>query len=122
VKRRQPFGLRVLLVEDQFLIAEDIETLLKEIGCVVVGPLGRLATALPVARTEDLDAAILDVNLDDGLVYPVAAELTRRQIPYLFITGYIRQDLAAPFHGRPILAKPFSAQDIEAAIWALCGT
>ena len=113
-------GRRVLLVEDQFLVADDIGTLLEGLGITIVGPHARLATALPAARTEALDAAVLDVNLDDGIVDPVAAELARRDIPFLFVTGYVRQDLAQKFRDRPVLAKPFSTQDIEAALWALC--
>jgi len=118
---RGPSGLRVLVVEDQFLVAEDLGTLLQGLGCTVVGPHARLATALPAASTEALDAAVLDVNLDDGVVDPVAAELARRDIPFLFVTGYVRQDLAQKFRDRPVLAKPFTAHDIEAAIWAICG-
>ena len=121
MRTRRPPGLRVLVVEDQFLVAEDISTLLEGLGCTVVGPHGRLATALPAAATETLDAAILDVNLDDGIVDPVAVELARRDIPFLFVTGYVRQDLSTQFRDRPVLAKPFSTQDVEAAIWALCG-
>jgi CheY-like chemotaxis protein len=120
-RRRGPSGLRVLVVEDQFLVAEDIGSLLEGLGCIVVGPHGRLATALPAARTEALDAGVLDVNLDDGIVDPVAAELARRGIPFLFVTGYVRQDLSQQFRDRPVLAKPFGAQDMEAAIWAICG-
>jgi len=117
---RSPSGLRVLVVEDQFLVAEDIGTLLRGLGCTVVGPFARLSTALPAARTETLDAAVLDVNLDDGVDDPVAAELVRRDIPFLFVTGYVRQDLSQKFRDRPVLAKPFTAHDIEAAIWSIC--
>jgi len=117
---RQPRGMRVLVVEDQFLVAKDIEALLHQLGCVVVGPVGRLSLAMPIAKKELLDAAILDVNLDDGTVHPVATELAQRRIPFVLATGYVRPDLPDTYRGRPILEKPFTGQDIEAAVWAMC--
>ena len=117
---RRPNGLRVLLVEDQLLVARDIEAMLLELGCIVVGPVGRLSQALPLATTEPLDAAILDVNLDDGTAAPLAAELARRRIPFVLVTGYIRPDLSPIFADRVIVEKPFTGKDIETAVWAMC--
>jgi CheY-like chemotaxis protein len=121
MKRRNPRGLRVLIVEDEMLVAMDIAGLLQDIGCRIVGPAGTLAAALPLARDEELDAAILDVNLENKGVEPVAAELARRGIPFVFATGYVRDDLPPRFRDRPVLEKPFTREDIEAAIWAMCG-
>ena len=121
MKRRHPRGLRVLVVEDRMLVAMDIVALVQALGCVVLGPVGRVSQALPLARDEAFDAAILDVDLEDGTVDPVANELTRRRIPFVLATGYVRPDLPAAYRGRPILEKPFTGQDIEAAIWAMCG-
>jgi CheY-like chemotaxis protein len=121
MRRRDPRGLRVLVVEDEMLVAMDIAALLQDIGCRVVGPAGTLAVALPLACDEELDAAILDVNLENKGVEPVAAELARRNIPFVFATGYVRDDLPVRFRDRPVLEKPFTREDIEAAIWAMCG-
>jgi CheY-like chemotaxis protein len=112
--------MRVLVVEDKLLVALDIAALLEDIGCVVVGPVGTQSAALSMARNEPLDAAILDVNLEAGSIEPVAAELVRRQIPFAFATGYVRADLSPPFRDRPVLEKPFTAQEVEAAMWTLC--
>jgi CheY-like chemotaxis protein len=121
MKSRDPRGLRVLIVEDEMLVAMDIAGLLQDIGCRVIGPAGTLAAALPLAREEELDAAILDVNLENKGVEPVAAELARRNVPFVFATGYVREDLPPRFRDRPVLEKPFTREDIEAAIWAMCG-
>jgi two-component SAPR family response regulator len=121
MKRRDPRGLRVLVVEDEMLVAMDIAALLQDIGCRVVGPVGQLSEALPLAREAELDAAILDVNLENEGVEPVAAELARRSVPFVFATGYVRDDLPPRFRDRPVLEKPFTREDIETAIWAMCG-
>lgn len=70
-----PAGLRILVVEDEMLIAVLIEEMLQGLGCHVVGPVSRLDAALRLAHEEPLDAAILDVRIRGGQVYPVAEEL-----------------------------------------------
>ena len=71
-------GCRILVVEDEMLIAMLIEETLQELGCVVVGPVARLDTALQLASEEALDAAMLDVTIRGGHVYPVAERLLAR--------------------------------------------
>jgi DNA-binding response OmpR family regulator len=111
-----PVGLRVLLVEDQMIVAMEVEDILRGLGCVVVGPVGTLKSAVRLAREEALDAAILDVSLDGDKVFPVAEELQRRGISFLFATGYEEQILPAKWHGVPRIAKPFRREKLEKLI------
>ena len=107
-------GLRILVVEDAFPVAELIEGMLGTLRCEVVGPVGRLDRAVRMAREERLDGAILDVNLGGADVAPVAEELEARGLPFFFATGYEGvADLPAKFHGRPALKKPFTLRDFS---------
>jgi CheY-like chemotaxis protein len=83
-----PAGLRILVVEDEMLIAILIEVILQELGCHVVGPVSRLDAAMRLAHEEPLDAAILDVSIRGGQVYPVAEKLLARNIPFVLASGY----------------------------------
>jgi len=109
-------GKRILVVEDWLVVAQEIETLLTELGCTVVGAIPRLSAALEYARKEPLDAAILDVNLNDEEVFPVADELLMRGIPFIFMTGYDEQALPPEFREWPRLEKPFSAEDFTRSL------
>jgi DNA-binding response OmpR family regulator len=74
-------GLRILVVEDTFLVADSISSALQLRGCLVVGPVPRVQPALELARTEVIEGAILDVNLAGELSFPVADALIERHIP-----------------------------------------
>jgi CheY-like chemotaxis protein len=100
-------GLSVLVVEDEAPIALQLEDMLVELGCTVVGPASRVAQALQLLNDEEVDAAVLDVNIAGELVYPVADELTNRGLPYIFATGYGASGLTETYRGRPVLEKPF---------------
>ncbi len=104
-------GRRILVVEDDLMIAMLIDDVLKEAGCDVVGPLPRLAPALQAASSERLDGALLDINLAGELVSPVADRLIERGVPFLFLTGYGWHMLPERFHTRPLVTKP-CRQDI----------
>ena len=109
---------RVLVVEDEFLVAADIALMLQELGCHPVGPIGHLEAAIRAAAEEPLDAALLDVNLHGQSALPVADALATRRIPFVFCTGYGAQTL--PRHAdAPRLAKPFQARELRGAILAL---
>lgn len=95
-------GTRVLVVEDEFLIAMEIEAALEAAGAIVVGPAPSLEAACSLARDGDIDAAILDVNLGDEHVFPAAELLDQRGIPYIFHTAYPPKEL----EGRPVCVKP----------------
>ena len=105
--------LRILVVEDEVFIALEIEQRLQQLGCEVVGPVGRLERALELARTTALDGALLDVNIKGGVVYPVAEELLARKVPVVLSTGYGRDTLAPAFRDLPYLRKPFGAGQLE---------
>lgn len=82
-------GLRILLVEDDLLIAMDMEEVLRDLGCEIIGPFGRLAEALAAGRSQPLDGAIIDLNLRGEMSYPLIEELRRRAIPCVLCSGYV---------------------------------
>ena len=118
-RSKQASGLRVLLVEDEMMLALLTESMLVELGHKVAGPVGRLDQAVKMAEREVLDFAVLDVNINGGTAYPVAAALAARGIPFIFATGYSR--LAAPFEDHPTLQKPYCFEDLRAAILIVYG-
>ena len=99
-------GLRVLIVEDEALIASLIEDFLLDLGCEVVGPAMHMKDAVELAREAAIDGATLDVNIVGEKVYPVADILTERGLPFVFMTGYGAAGLRASDSGRPVLQKP----------------
>jgi CheY-like chemotaxis protein len=109
-------GLRVLLVEDEYLIALMLEDMLAELGHAVIGPVARLEKALEIAQREVFDVAILDVNINGGDSYPIADALAARDIPFVFSTGYGKNSLRAPYHDHPALQKPFQQDDLQKVI------
>ena len=109
-------GIRVLVVEDEGAVAMLIEEMLEDLGCVIVASVARLAKARDVARSIEVDLALLDVNLAGQLVFPIAEILRDRNIPFLFSTGYGAKGLQGEFALRPVLHKPFSQKELEAEI------
>ena len=107
---------RVLLVEDQMIVAIEVEDMLREFGCVVVGPVRTLKQALRLAQR--LDAAVLDVSLDGETIFPVAEELQKRRIPFIFATGYAEHTLPEKWQRLPRLAKPFKRYQLTKLIGA----
>jgi CheY-like chemotaxis protein len=116
-------GRRVLVVEDEMMIAMLVEDMLAELGCSVVGPAHALDAALDLARTElGLDAALLDVNLGGQSVFAVADTLRAKGVPAIFSTGYGDAGLRDVDRGSPVLQKPFRAGDLARALHAALGT
>ena len=109
-------GLRVLVVEDEAMIAMLVEDFLEELGCVVAGSASRLEDALAKGRAMDVDVALLDVNLAGQVSYPVAEVLQARAVPFVFTTGYGHAALPAAFQGAPVLPKPFTQSQLEEAL------
>jgi len=103
-------GLQILVVEDTFAMALALQATLDAVGCAVVGPVGRLEQALPLAQTHRLDGAILDVNLGGQSVFPLAQELAAQGVPMIFTTGYERDVLPDAFRDSPRLEKPFDME------------
>jgi len=110
-------GKHLLVIEDEPLLALDLVTHLKDAGATVAGPVGTAATALAIVERTPLDGALLDANLHGRPVDEIAGALTRRRIPFLFVTGYGRESLPRAFGQVAMLAKPFSQQQLlEAAV------
>lgn len=112
-----PPGMRVLIVEDMWLVAEDLAMELEDMGCKVAGPAGRLEQGLVIAQAEALDGALLDVNLGSDNSFPIATELKSRGVPFVFLTGY---DLAEAFPPDlvdiPRLRKPVNPRDLKSVL------
>ena len=110
-------GFRILVVEDEPLLSLELVAGLEGAGAEVVGPAGTLAEALQLVETAAIDAALLDGNLHGKPVDEVAAALARRNVPFVFVTGYDAQSLPRAYAKTTILAKPFSPEQLlEAAI------
>lgn len=108
---------RVLVVEDMHVIALEIEAVLAEAGCEVVGPAPTIESALELAQGETLDAAILDVNLGGEAVYPVADALKARGVPFVFASGYdLSADMPAAHRDAQRLGKPIDRTRLVAAL------
>lgn len=109
-------GCRVLVVEDEALVAMQIEEALITAGCTVVGPVGQITEALTLADRAPIDAALLDVNVAGNRSFAVADRLAARGVPFAFCTGYDAAILPDRFRDRIVLAKPFSPPGIVATI------
>lgn len=100
-------GLRLLVAEDEAIVALMIEDVLADAGARVIGPVTSVATALAAAESESMDGAILDFNLGGERVDAVADMLATRGIPYLFLTGYGEGGLSHRYPKATIVSKPF---------------
>ena len=110
---------RLLVVEDEYLIRMLLEDMLADLGYDVAAAVGTLAEASDVAAKGDIDAAILDVNLDGQEVFPVAEILRGRGLPFVFVSGYGEHNFPAPFSDCPALQKPFQVEQLKNALAAL---
>ena len=106
-------GNRVLLVEDESLVAMMMGEVLTELGFSVIGPCATAAEATATIGSTDVSAAILDINLDGELVYPVADLLAALDIPFAFITGYGEESLSPRFSDVPVLQKPIDRKALQ---------
>ena len=112
-------GRRILVVEDDMMIAILIEDMLLDLGCAVAGPCNTLAGALALAGApEPIDAAILDIDLDGVAVFPVADVLRARGVPIIYSTGFGGAALPPQDAACPVLQKPFRARAFEATLRA----
>jgi CheY-like chemotaxis protein len=110
-------GLRILIVEDAFLIAIDLCAKLESCGCTVVGPAGRLSQALRLAKEERLDGALLDVNLNGQMSFPVAEALRARNVPFVFASGYDDKSVwPREFWDIPTVTKPYSFPELTSVL------
>jgi len=114
-------GRRILVVEDELLIAMAIEETIQASGGEIVGPVATLERALTLAREETFDAAILDVTIRGGKVYPVAEVLLARGIPFVIASGYEDWVLPEALRDKARLMKPFTTAALEEQLRLLCG-
>ena len=103
-------GKRILVVEDEVMVGLNVISTLEEANAIPVGPCCSIDEALKAIEIEQLDAALLDANLRGMSVEEIAAALTRRGIPFAFVTGYGRNSLPVAFQSAPIVAKPFTTE------------
>ena len=110
-------GRRVLVIEDESLVAMLLETILDDMGCSVIGPESNIDDGLRSAMGEaSLDAALLDVNVAGREVFPVAEALRARGVPFVFSTGYGEAGLPDHWRGHPTIQKPFTEGAIRDAL------
>jgi CheY-like chemotaxis protein len=114
-------GLRVVVVEDETLLAMLIEDMLEELGCEVLWTAHRVGKALDLVAQSEPDAAVLDVNIAGDEVYPVAQALAARNIPFIFATGYGGRGLDESWRGRPIVQKPFQMEHLSRGLLSALG-
>jgi CheY-like chemotaxis protein len=113
---RQP--LRVLVAEDEYLLADDIASWLERAGATVIGPLPSVERTLKsLSATPEIDVAVLDINLNGELIYPVADELARRAVPVVFFTGYDEIDVPERFSTALTVSKTASVSDLLNAVF-----
>lgn len=108
--------VKVLIVEDEPIVAFQIEDILREAGFEIVGCVGSLDKALSTVKNIDCDVAVLDANLRGDSVVPVATALHQRGTPFLFVSGYERIHLPEPFLDVPLLSKPFDPGELINAV------
>jgi len=115
-------GRRVLVVEDESLVAMLLETILEDMGCTPVGPASNIDDGAAMARdTTELDAALLDVNVAGRQVFPVAEALKARGVPFVFSTGYGEGGLPDEWRGNPTIQKPFTEAAVRDALMKAMG-
>jgi CheY-like chemotaxis protein len=109
-------GLRILVAEDDLLLAEVVVTALDKAGCEVIGPAPRLAKAIELAERSALDVALLDINLNGETCYPAAWRLLERKVPFAFMTAYSPSYVPKPLGFVAVLAKPFDERELLAMV------
>lgn len=109
-------GARILVVEDEFMVAAMLSDTLQAMGCEVIGPAAEIAQALALLEQEAIDAAVLDVNIAGQMVFPVADALAARQLPFVFATAYGSAGVTDRHRERAILDKPYHQRDLEHAL------
>ncbi|MGI8724030.1 MAG: response regulator [Methyloceanibacter sp.] len=109
-------GKRILVVEDEFLIALDITGALEQAGFTVVGPAGTVRDALSAIAREELHGALLDAHLGGESVGSIADALRARAVPFAFVTGYGREQLPDAHRSVPLIKKPFTDKELLAAV------
>jgi DNA-binding NarL/FixJ family response regulator len=103
---------RILVIEDEFFVAAHMEHVLRAEGVEVVGPVGSLNEARHLASHEEIDGALLDVNIEGGRIDDIAEILARKHIPFVFVTGFGQDSLPAAHRRAIVIDKPFRDEDL----------
>jgi DNA-binding response OmpR family regulator len=101
------------MVEDEMMVAWLLEDMLTDLGCAVIGPAGNVNQALAMIEAELIDAAVLDVNLNGEMSYPIADALAARGVPFVFVTGYDKDRILDGYQSFPALQKPFHRSELR---------
>jgi DNA-binding NarL/FixJ family response regulator len=109
-------GCRVLILEDEYFLAHDLEAALKSAGATVIGPIGNLDEGLSQVAADSFDMAIVDIKLHGEKSYVFADELIRRRIPFVFCTGYEPSVIPQRYAGMRLWQKPCEASEISEEI------
>ena len=121
MSKRELSNREVLVVEDEMMIAMLREDMLDELGCKLVGQAASVPRALELIGNESIEVAILDLNLDGKDTYAIADALQRKNVPFIFATGYGSAGLRQEYGNRPVLQKPFQQKDLEMALTEALG-
>jgi len=111
----------VLIVEDEYFIADDMAQALDAAGATVIGPFGKLGEVIAALDAKSVDCAILDINLRGEESYPVAHALRRRGVPFVFASGYDPAAIEAGFADVPLFQKPLEIARVIGAVARMCG-
>jgi CheY-like chemotaxis protein len=122
LSKRELSNRKILVVEDEMMIAMLIEDMLDEFGCKLVGPATNVPRALELIARENVEIAVLDLNLDGQNTYAIADALQQKNVPFIFATGYGSTGLRQEYGNRPVLQKPFQARDLENALAEALGS
>lgn len=112
-------GFRVLVIEDEAMVAMLLEAMLEDLGHTIAGSAAKIEDAIRLIAETQADAAILDVNLHGKETYPLAEALKARGIPFVFATGYDSSGLREEWRGTKVLQKPFQVKDLSEAVSSL---
>jgi CRP-like cAMP-binding protein/CheY-like chemotaxis protein len=113
---------RILVLEDNYLVAETLSELVRGFGCDVVGTVGHLQGAMAFLDRGQVDGAIVDINLGGTMSFPVCEELQRLNVPFVFVSGYDRSVIPEAFTGYRLLSKPVEQDQLKVALAELAGT
>jgi len=112
-------GRLVLVVEDEYFLADDVVSALRTLGAEIVGPIGDVSLAAEAVAGRAIDGALLDVNVRGQVIFPVARELQTRDIPFIFMTGYDRGAIPPEYQHIQRCEKPFDPVDLVSRLAAL---
>lgn len=112
-------GAKVLIVEDESLIAMLVEDMLMELGYEVVGVASSLKEGETMVTSKTFDAVLLDVSLQGEKSFPIAEMLEKKGIPFVFSSGFDSTEIGANFSSRPLLRKPFKLSELEEILLSL---